>query len=173
MLLILIFVSYNVNAFGVVNPTSPIVVSAGQTKNIDLLIQNGAGATEDVITKIEILEGSSIVQLEKEEYLVPANKEIIAKLKIIIPRDAKPDDKWNVKLSFKATSSNKQGMVNMGQGVVINFDVVTAQSNTEMPTGGAIKEINFYNAKIAIGIIIIATIIFFLLKRKKGIKKKK
>lgn len=172
MLLVLIFVSYNVNAFGVVTPTNPTVVSIGETKDLSLSIQNGAGATEDVIAKIEILEGSEIIKLEKEEYLIPANKEITAKLKIIIPKDAKIGDKWGVKLSFKATPSSKNGMVNMGQGVTINFDVLTQQPIQEIPTGGAIREINFSNAKIAITVIIIATIIFFLLRRKKSIKKK-
>ncbi len=173
MLLVLIFVSYNVNAFGVVNPANPVVVSIGETKDIDLLIQNGAGATEEVITKIEILEGNNIVQLEKEEYLVPANKEVNAKLKIIIPKDAKIGDKWNVKLSFKATPKGKEGMVSMGYGVIINFDVLTQQPAAETPTGQITREVSKTNIYTAIGVIIIATIIFLLLRKKKITKKKK
>ena len=172
-LIVLIYLISNANAFGVVNPANPVVVSIGQTKDIDLLIQNGAGATEDVITKIEILEGNNIVQLEKEEYLVPANKEVNAKLRINVPRDAKIGDKWNVKLSFKATPEGKEGMVSMGYGVVINFDVLTQQPAAEIPTGQITREVSKTNIYTAIAVIIIATILFFLLKRKKSIKKKK
>ena len=174
MLLVLIFVSYDVNAFGVVAPNSPIVVSIGETKDLSLSIQNGAGATEDVITKIEVLEGSEIIQLDQEEYLVPANGEITAKLKIIIPRDANIDGKWNVKLSFKATPKGKEGMVSMGYGVIINFDVL-AQQPTETPTGKVTKEILGYNTNVILAVlIIIATlIILYILERKKKTKKKK
>lgn len=172
-LLILIFVINNAGAFGVATPFAgnSVYIPAGETKDLAFIIQNGAGATEEVIAKIEVLEGNEIIKsIDKEEYLVPAEGEVSATIKIATPRKAIPDDKWNVKLYFKATSPSKEGKVNIGQGVVISFDVI-AEERTEMPTGQITKEIPKTNIYIAIGIIIIVTIIY-LLTRKKNKKKK-
>ena len=182
-LIILIFISFNVNAFGVATPfaaNEDVYVPAGESKEFVFSIQNGAAAIEDVNAKVEILEGSNIAEIINKQYiyLIPAGGEKSFNLKINIPENAKEDDKFSVKLSVKAITPNEAGAINMGYGVITGFNVITIPPvKPEIPTGSVVKEkgeVNYNNFLTALVVVVIAGIIIFLMRRKESrIKKKK
>lgn len=182
MLIFLILISISVNAvgFGVTQPGA-VVIAPGESKIVDFLIQTGAGDKEDVTATLEIVRGKEIIELiENNEYLVPASGETKASIKINMPKDAKPDDKWKIELSFKAkpiTQTKEEKMVGLGYGVNINFDVMVSEPEkvSNLPTGEAVREIKTYNNLIIaiVVILVIGIVAYFLWKKKKPISKKK
>ena len=167
--------SSSVFGFGVTQPET-IFVSPGENRIVDFSVQNGAGAIEDVIVKLEVLSGKDIVELiEDNEYFVPAGGENFAKIRINIQSDAQPDDTWNVKLSFKTKPIGplNTGMVSLGYGVNIGFDVAIARPVKEKTLSlWFIGEVD-YNIIYGIAIVIMVAIIIYLLKGKKKLWKRK
>ena len=172
-ILVLVLISSNAYSFGATQPGT-VFVPVGESKVIDFSVQNGGGATEDVIATLSVVTGADIVEfIEDNAYMVPAGGETTAKIKINVPRNANPDDKWNVKLSFRAKpveSSVLSGMVALSNGVDIRFDVVASEPVVEppsiIPTAEVVREVSS-NGVIALVVIIIAAIIIYLITRKK------
>lgn len=176
-LIILIFISFNANAFGVAAPfagDNPVVVLPGETKELDFLIQNGAGATEAVNTKVDVISGSEIVEIDKREYNVPINGEVVAKIRVKVPEYASESDKWSVILQFKTTNPGKSGVVGVGYGVTTQFNVVTKEPITvETESGKIVEGANYTNFLFSIIFVVIVVIIIYLIeKRGKGKRKK-
>ncbi len=180
--LILILISCNVNAFGIATPfasNEDVYIPIGESKEFVFSIQNGAGAIEDVNAKIEILDGKEIAEIinQQDSYLIPAGGEKSITVRIKVPESATENDKWNIRISAKAITPNKEGAVGIGYGVITGFNVVTKEPvKPEIPTGEVVKEkgeLNYNNFLLALVIIVIIGIIIFLMKRKKEVKKKK
>ena len=175
--IILIFVvfilsSFSVLGFGATQPGT-VVVPVGESKIVDFSVQNGGGATEDVIATLSVVTGEEIVELfEDNAYSIPAGGERVAKVKINVPRSASPDDVWNVKLAFRAEPVNPSkptGMVALGYGVDIRFNVLASEPAKELPpvpTAQATREVS-YNGVYVVVIAVIAIIIYFLTRKKK------
>lgn len=175
-LLIIILVSVNGYAFGATQPGT-VVVPVGESKIVDFSVQNGGGATEDVIATLSVVTGEDIVELiEDNEYLIPAGGERIAKVKVNVPRSANPDDKWGVKLAFRAEPvepSVPSGMVSLGYGVDIRFDVVASEPVKETPPIPTAEVTRVSNNGVYVILVIaaIAIIIYFLMRKKKTVPK--
>ena len=175
--IILIFVvfilsNFSVLGFGATQPGT-VFVPIGESKIVDFSVQNGGGATEDVIATLSVVTGEDIVELiENNEYLIPAGGETTAKVKINVPSNANPDNTWDVKLSFRAKPvepSSPSGMVALGYGVDVRFGVVASEPVKEtppIPTAQATREVN-YNGVYVVVIAVIAIIIYFLTRKKK------
>lgn len=162
--------------FGVTQPGT-IFLSPGESKIIDFSVQNGGGATDDVIAILSVAEGKDVVELiEDNSYFVPASGETKAKVKIKVPYDASPEDKWNVKLTFRAAQTEPSilsGMVALSYGVDIKFDVVASEPVKELPpvpTAQATR-VSYNGVYAVIVIAAIAIIIYFLTRKKKTIPK--
>ena len=174
----LLSISVNGSGFGVTQPGT-LVIPAGESKIVDFSVQTGAGDTQNVMAKLEVLNGEEIVELiENPEYFVPASGQTIAKIKINIPKSAQPDDSWRVELAFKAkpTEAVSTGMVTLGQGIKIGFNVVASEPVVqETPTGQVTREVSYNPTYVIIALIIIALIVYLVTRKKtsKGKKKKK
>ncbi len=173
-ILVLVLISSNAYSFGATQPGT-VFVPVGESKVIDFSVQNGGGATEDVIATLNVVTGKEIVEfIEDNAYMVPAGGETPAKIKINIPRNANPDDRWSVKLSFRAKPVNPSelsGMVALSNGVDIKFDVVASEPVVETPpapTAQVTREVSSNNTTyVIIALIVIAVIIYFLTRKKK------
>ena len=181
LLIFVVFIlfSFSVLGFGATQPGT-VFVPAGESKIADFSVQNGGGDKDDVIATLTVVDGEEIVELvEDNKYFIPINGEVVAKVKVKVPRNANPDDKYNVRLSFRAEPvgpSIPSGMVSLGYGVDIKFDVVASEPVIEtpsIPTGQATREVN-YNGAIVLAIVIAAgVIIYFATRKKKTLSSKK
>ncbi|MBI2106245.1 hypothetical protein HYT56_05435 [Candidatus Woesearchaeota archaeon] len=173
--IVFILFSFSVLGFGATQPGT-VFVPAGESKIVDFSVQNGGGAKEDVVATLAVVDGEEIVELvEDNKYSIPINGEVIAKVKVKVPANANTNDKWNVKLSFRAEpvgSSIPSGMVSLGYGVDIKFDVVASEPAEETApfaaTGEATKELEVGNILIALILLASAAIAgrYYLRKRK-------
>ena len=172
----LLSISVNGSGFGVTQPGT-LVIPAGESKIVDFSVQTGAGDTQDVIAKLEVLNSEEIVELiENPEYFVPASGQTIAKIKINIPKSAKPNDSWRVELAFKAkpTEAVSTGMVTLGQGIKIGFNVVASEPVVqETPTGQVTREVSYNSVYVVVALIVVALIVYLIARKNKGKGKKR
>ena len=155
-----------VYAFGVSSPYwegNPLVMSPGETKTINLNLQNMVG-NENVTVKAEIKKGSEIARIEKDIYTVLAGTaDSYVPLKITIPRNAENNSR--IEIEFKTITPGAGGGVAMGTGMTVSFDVVI--SEIEVGAG----KITWKTAILMlIAVIIVLAIIIYLVLRKKKAK---
>ena len=175
LLIFVVFILFSFSAlgFGATQPGT-IFVPAGDSKIVDFSVQNGGGAKDEVVATLTVVDGEEIVELvEDNKYFIPINGEVVARVKVKVPANANPDDKYNVRLSFRAEPvgpSIPSGMVSLGYGVDIKFDVVASEPVKEaapLPTTTqAIREVN-YNGAVVLAIVIAAGVIIYCATRKK------
>ncbi len=171
-----VILSLNVLAFGVSTPyweNNELVVAPGETKEIHFTLQNMVGA-EDVTMKVELLEGSEIVELTDDnlEYLVPiGTKDTDVNMQIKMPEDAALDTEYTVVLAFKTVQKSQEGMVQMGGGMEKSFKVV-ARLHAEEPEVQEEAKAGLSQMQIFFIAIIVIVILIFIYKYKKSHKKK-
>lgn len=163
--LILILTTF-VSAWGISSPywdkgarePSPLTITVGETKTVNLNIQNTVG-NEDVNIKAEITKGSEIASLEKDTYIVKARTSENVPLKITAPETV---GTYKVEVEFKTITSGGTGGIAMGTAYGISFDVIVSEKPEETPksTGTLIWII------LVAVIIIIAAVIYLVIKRK-------
>ncbi|MBU2496921.1 MAG: hypothetical protein KJ767_02590 [Nanoarchaeota archaeon] len=162
-ILITIFLATSVYAFGISSPfwkTNPLVMYPGQTITADLNLQNNVG-DEDVTAKIQVIEGADIVKLEKDTYTVKARTtDTMVPITVSIPREA--TENRHVKIEIVTVTSGEGGMVAMGTGMKVEFDVIL----TNVPEKVQKQEKILLWGGIGAAIIVLLAIIFFLARRK-------
>ena len=163
LLLGIIIASSLVSAFGVSTPywdDNPLTAYRGSIKIVEINLQNMVG-TDDVTVQAEITKGSEIASLDNTRFVVKAGtSDTIAPLKITIPEEYVAGDKKPVEIEFKTVASESSGMVSMGTGMVVGFDVLVTdepQKETSM------KVIITW---IAVGVIVVLTALTLLRKKK-------
>ena len=160
ILLAILMLSSMVSAFGISAPyweNNPLTMTQGETKTVELNLQNMVG-TEDVIVKADIKTGMDIASLVKTTYTVPAGtSNTMAPLVITIPKEAALGAQ-KVEVEFKTVAPESAGMVTMGTGMSIGFDVIVTKPEPKINAG----------LMYLIGaIIVILVIIGIVLARKK------
>lgn len=166
-LAILLILFANVSAFAVSSQyweENPIKMIPGETKEIEILLQNMAG-TEDVYVEGAIIESSEIANMinSENEYLVKAGDKTYIKLSITIPKQ-NYQSKYNVILSFK-TSQEGSGSFGLGNSVEREIPIII-ESKPSI--------IDETSKTWIIAILIIALIVLgILLIKKRGRKGKK
>ncbi len=119
-----------VSAFGVASPywgDNPLKMEAGSTEIVPLNLQNMVG-DKDVTLKAEIIEGAEIATLQEDTYTVLAGtSDTIVPLKIKLPKDSSGA---NVVVEFKSFNTEDTGMVALGTGMVVGFEILPLE-----PTG--------------------------------------
>lgn len=157
----LLILSNFVSAFGVGAPywdTNPLTMAAGETKKVELNLQNMVGDS-DVTVKAILKNGSDIARLENDIYTVKINtSDTMVPLDITIPKNATGTKKITVE--FKTVTSGEGGGVVMGTGMTVSFDVIIS--------GKVVEETNKALIIIPIVIIVLAIIIIFILRRKRA-----
>ena len=161
---ILITTSF-VLAFGVSSPywsDHPLTMAAGETKLVDINLQNMVG-TDDVAVKAEITNGGDIATLNGDIYNVKAGtSDTMVPLEIKIPRKANDGDSYPVTVEFKTVAPEEGGMITMGTGMTIGFNVLVEGKTPN------------YVLYVSVGFIILLIIILIIIiLRKKPVRKKK
>ncbi len=167
---IIILLSINVYAFGVSTsywPENPLVLEPGESRDVYFTLQNGAGATEDVIAKVELINGKDITQLldKDDSYLVPAGGSVRVNLRVTIPDNAKVGDTYTVGISATSTPSKVRGPVLFGSGVDATFPILIQKHEPVpiTPTAEAVKEVKKeYNLLSLVGMLLVIAIVIFI-----------
>lgn len=162
------------SAFGITAPyweTKPLVMLPGESIDLALILQNMDG-TEDVVLKAELVSGGNIATLtdEKLEYLVPlGRKDINVNLKITIPEDASPGEKYSVGVSFKEISTDEEGkMVQMTSGITKSIPItVKSEEVLQEETLTPEEEKGFPTAMVILLLVIVVILGYVILKKKK------
>ena len=152
-----------VGAAGVTSPYwegNPMNAQVGTTTTVDIVIQNMVGE-EDLTFEAVVTEGNDIASISKTTYKVPANtKDTIAPIKIKISKDTELGSTQKVKIEFKTVSEGDSGMVTLGTGMTVSFDVIAVENTKETP-------ILLYSIIGAIILILIIVGIIIAAKKKK------
>ena len=126
--MLLIVLPYSVSAFGVTSPywdENPLSMSLGQTKNVDLILQNMVG-DEDMLLEATLESGSEIASLTDENlrYEVPfGRKDILVGIVLVVPEDASIGDEYSVAVKFRQIALDDGGMVRITGAVTKTFPV--------------------------------------------------
>ena len=127
-----------VTAYGVTAPywkENPLRMKAGETRNIELLLQNMVG-NEDIILRASILEGEEIATLidKNLDYKVPfGERELKVKLEIKTPPDAQVNQEYIIHLFFKQVSEKEGGMLELATGVEKIIPVIIEEAQPTTP----------------------------------------
>jgi len=163
-------------AFGVSTPyysDKPLVLKPGESRDVILTMQNMAGATDDLTVQAAVLSGGAVAEIIDQEtiYEVPAGSDDIkTNLRVRMPNDANPGDKWGVEVDFKTINTKGGGMVSMGLGAAISFDVITSEavkSEEAQPETKGSQNPFLWTTALVVLIIIIVIAVRAYRKRKK------
>ena len=163
-----------ITAFGVSSPywgDNPLTMKKGETKIVEINVQNGQ-SDDDVFVLVKILRGEEIVSLNKERYRVPKRTtDTMVPVTIKIPKDT-TQKVYDVAFDFKTTSEEEgTGPVTLGLGATIGFEVLVSDE-PYIPEETPLTKNSYLIVGIIGAVIIIAGIIFFILRSRSNSKKK-
>ncbi len=169
-LLVIMFASY-ISAFSVAitpyMPNEEIRLAPGNVKEIKFILQN----KDPVDAKATVIEGSEIFQLtdEKEIYRVNPGEQVPVNGRITIPAAAQLGQIYTVNVEFKTAIASQEGSFTFGSAIGQQFKIIVVEEQKE--TSGlspisAISTSTTWLLAIIIGIIILAIIVWLILKRK-------
>ena len=159
-----------VSAAGVSAPYwegNPLTMIKGEIKTVYLNLQNMVG-DEDITYQAKVTEGSDIASLEEDTYFIKAGtSDTLAELKIKIPADSQVGQTTKVKVEFKTVTSGEGGMVTMGTGATIIFDVIVSEETAKQNNASLIWIIT-----LIVAAAIMAWVIYKTQPKKQHTKKK-
>jgi|SRR3989338_336837 len=153
----------NFKCYGIVDSSDnlpALEMTKGEVKTVNVNLQNMVG-NESVTVKAEIKEGLSIASINQDTYLVPAQtSNIQAPLVIRISSSAVVGDTTKIVVEFKTVTSGAGGMVAIGTGMTISFDVVIIEK---------VEQASAYdNVWLWVVLIAVIAVIIALATKKKG-----
>ena len=154
------------SAFGITSfywEEKQLEMYAGETKNVELLLQNMVGG-EDITLEAIIVKGKDIAKIENNEYLVPfGEKELPVNIEITAPKNAKIGDNYEIRISFTEQVSQGADMLQMTGSIEKSFFItVSREREIPMTFGWIIGGIAF---------LVILGLVILLIKEKKSKKK--
>lgn len=164
-----------VSAFSVSSPymenkTLNLFPDSGTT-DLEFVLQNGGGATENISVKVSILEGSEIISITNEDdvYAVVPGDKVPVNFKITLPEEVMIGNTYNIRLEFKTVSIGQNGEFGFGTGQEQNFKVAVVEE--VVPE----KEIELTRilSYLIVGILLVLLIIVMFLSKKKKKHSKK
>jgi len=163
------FVSaFSVSAPYMENKILYLTLDSGET-DLQFVLQNGGGSTEDISIRTTILKGSEIISIVDEEqtYLVHPGDKVPVNLKITLPEDAKAGDSYAVALSFATVTVTGSGEFGFGTGQEQRFTAkVISKPEVEEPTKS-----NGTVLYLAIAVLFLLIAVFLVLSQRKTKKK--
>ncbi len=148
----------------------------GASEELKFVLQNG-GATEAANIKVAVNEGGDILKLPDPDkiYNVPVGERTEVILKAEIPKNATLGDMYKITVGFSTAIPSAQGGFSFGSTIDQSFTIIVGEKPAPSPTSNENKQetINLESVKtalpyiIAIAIIIIGIIIFFIIKKRK------
>lgn len=175
LLVVLLMITPLASAFGVTTHywgDNPLIMYPGQTKDIDVELQNMVG-DEELTLQAEITEGSEIAALIDPDnaYVVPfGRKDIKVNIRVAVPENVALGEEYNIQVSFKQVAEEEGKMVQMAASVGTTIPVVIKSvedvpvEQGETPKTG---EKTSSAAVIMLAIVIIAIIIGYAIFKKK------
>lgn len=147
---------------------NPLTIYPGETKDFFLVLQNLAGDS-DVSVQGFVTEGNDIVKFidESPNYDVPLGSKIQVNLRAEVPEDSLISDLYTVRIEFKTVKNSESGDFSFGAGVEREIPIlVIAPEKT-------VRNFSDYQWIVYIMIILLlALILFFVVKRIKKEKQK-
>ena len=156
-----------VSAFGIGSSywkENPLVMQPGESKDFYMVLQN-AISTEDIRIKVDLVEGSGIVNLTDSnlEYLVPAGAtDVKVNLRAVVSADAVIGTTYPVMISFTALGSTQGGGISMGASIEKSFSVVVGEVKEETKAAMPMSTL-----AMIIAVIVVVAIVLAIPKKKK------
>jgi len=159
-------------AFGVSSPVwkdNPLIIFPGETKIIDLALQNMVG-NENVTVRPTITKGLEIASTPNKDYLVElGTKDTEVPITISIPLGVPVDSSYVVTVAFKTVVLGEGGGVSIGTDIDTTFDVLVVQAPPPEPS----ERLLILLLIIVIVVILILIFIFWIFRRRKVKKKRR
>ena len=180
-LLIILASSSLVSGWGISSPYwegNPLVLKGGDSRVVSLTLQNMVEG-KDIILKAELSNGAEIAELadESSEYIVPFGRNNIPlNIRVTIPEDAEAGKEYDVSVSLKQIASEEGRMLQLSGIVVTSFPVLVTGEETEvtpeLPLASSSESQQVSTGPwiifAVVGVIVVTTIIYVVLKRKKS-----
>jgi hypothetical protein len=169
-MLLLLGISF-VSAFSVSSPYMANkelnVFPDSKTTDLEFVLQNGGGATENVSVRVLVLEGSEVAKIldNSNIYVVVPGDKVPVNLRVTLPDDVMIGNVYNIKLEFTTVSSGQSGEFGFGTGQEQSFKVVIVKEVVpEENINSTYSKVLLY---LIIGILLLILIIAMFLFRKK------
>ena len=165
--LFIIVLTSLVSAFGVASeyyPGHPLVLAKGETKIVNLNLQNMVG-DQDINIRGYIVQGSELASMSQTDYLVMAQSaDTMVPITITIPKDAQAGQTTKIIVGFATMNTGNSGMVSLDTAVETSFEVNVSAETAKVPLA----------LYLTLGIIaLLILVIVVLLGRKKTRSRKK
>lgn len=161
LLLTLSFASaFSVSAPYMENKELLLYPGSGST-DLQFVLQNGGGATEDLMVKATILSGADIIKIvdEKETYLVSPGDKIPVNLRVTVPEEAVINNTFPVVISFASVTVTESGEFGFGTGQEQRFTVKLIENPTVEKEQSSLQKIALYLVLAILLLIVIVLVI--------------
>ena len=172
---VLIFLGISfVSAFSVSSPymenKTLNIFPDSKVTNLQFVLQNGGGATDNVSIQVDVLEGSQIINVTDENnvYTVVPGDKVPVNLRITLPDDVGVGDNYNIRLEFRTVSVGKGGQFGFGTAQEQDFQVAVVP-RLVAPTENGTKTNNTL-LYVILGILVVLVIIVLVLIKRKNRK---
>jgi LPXTG-motif cell wall-anchored protein len=164
----------SVSAFSVSSPymanKTLNILQDSKITDLEFVLQNGGGATENISVRVSILEGLDIASITDTSniYTVIPGEKVPVNVRITLPTNVTVGNSYNIRLEFSTITEGQSGQFGFGTGQEQNFKVlIVTKEITETN--------NLTYLYLIVGILLLAFIIVLLLikRRNKAIIKKK
>ena len=146
---------------------SPLKIMAGETKDIQVVLQNMAGG-ENITVKAKISEGEDIAKISdaSDIYEIPLGTKKEVNIQIKVPENYKIGGKDSIKLSFTTITTGTGGGFGFGSSIdkTIPILIVNKKGEAKEPT-------NLWLVVLIIGILIVVIGIIIIFIRRNKINK--
>ncbi len=158
----------SVDSFGVASnfgKDNPLAMSPGERKTAELYLQNMVG-DEDVTIRAVMKDDQGIASIKGGNIVVKAHtKDTVFPVDIVIPQNITSGTKYRVVLNFVSVPASGDGMVNLALGFDTPVDVlVVAPTPSLSPETGISNKVY---AIIGIAVLVLAIVVWFILRKKK------
>jgi len=149
----------------------PLQKEPGDIEETFYLLQNVLPGGEDTKVEIELVSGEEIVTLIDLEssYFIPYRGDVKIPLKIEIPSDAKPGEKYTISAVFRCSSVLGGGDVNFKTSITKSFPVVVS-GVVKSPAVGNVGNVLFlviFGFLAGLIIVVFSIIVYFVRQQRR------
>ena len=143
-------------------PDNPLVLSPGDTADLQLVLKNSAGATPLTVSA-QIVAGSEIAQIvdPTSNYILPAGGSATVSVRVNVPLDSRLGGSYAVKFSFKTVGSSQGGTVGIESAIDTTLPVFIVKKE------GPKFDVSNTTLYLVIAIAILILAIVFVKRNKK------
>lgn len=147
-------------------PDAPLRLAQGETKIVNLNLQNLQGDGNAVTVSAEIKEGGDFVFLKKETYTARfGTSDTMIPLTVKMPSEAVVGSARPIQIEFKTITSGEGGMVKMGTGYTVEFNLITTAKQVQLAPAN-----NNWIWFAVLGVIVILVVVWYFARQRKSSK---